>query len=94
MLAKEHLVLLLCYFLVGLFQVIAGGSRYPGETDEFSTVFFFRRVVITINSTVAEPSGFNSRGKSATSFGLRQFSEFVPGKYTNWHITSMYYLSH
>ena len=40
MLAKEHTVLLLCYFIVRLFQVLAGGSRYPKETDEFGTIFF------------------------------------------------------
>ena len=41
MLAKEHPVLLLCYFIVGIFQVLAGGYRYPSETDEFGTVLFF-----------------------------------------------------
>ena len=34
-------MLLLCYFIVRLFQVLAGGSRYPREADEFGTVFVF-----------------------------------------------------
>ena len=36
-------MLLLCCFIKGLFQVLAGGSRHPRETDEFGTVFVFVR---------------------------------------------------
>ena len=34
-------MLLLCYFIVSLDTILAGGSRHPRETDEFGTVFFF-----------------------------------------------------
>ena len=36
-------MLLLCYFIVSLDTILAGGSRHPRETDEFGTVFFFVR---------------------------------------------------
>ena len=60
MLAKEHPVLLLCYFVVRLFQVLAGGSRYPRETDEFGTVLFFVRERDVNKRASSGEAGFNS----------------------------------
>ena len=54
---------LLCYFIVSLDTILAVGSRYPRETDEFGTVFFFfffrERDVNERASSDAGEAGFN-----------------------------------
>ena len=41
MLAKEHPVLLLCYFIASLDTILVGGSRYPRWKQTSLVLFFF-----------------------------------------------------
>ena len=51
---------MLCYFIVSLDTILAGGSRHPREIDEFDTVFFvFERDVNERASSDMGEAGFN-----------------------------------